>query len=213
VNGAFIFMAISQTHTSSFDLPDTLGLIVLEECFHFPGCFLPLYIFEQRYRQMLDHALETSRMFGVGTIVNDELMPVITVGLIRASKKREDGTSHVMLYGVKRIRITGGVQERPFRIATIEPFPTLRESTDEELLELKHRALDLLPPAKPECSEAMQTLRSTLDEMVCPDLACDILSYHFVREPEIMSRLMVEPSLEKRYAVLMHELERLKEGA
>jgi hypothetical protein len=49
--------------------------------------------------------------------------------------------------------------------------------------------------------------------MVCPDLACDILSYHFVREPEIMSRLMVEPSLEKRYAVLMHELERLKEGA
>jgi ATP-dependent Lon protease len=46
-------------------------------------------------------------------------MPVITVGLIRASKKREDGTSHVMLYGVQRIRITGWVQETPFRIATI----------------------------------------------------------------------------------------------
>lgn len=206
-------MALSQTHTSSFVLPETLGLIVLEECFHFPGCFLPLYIFEQRYRQMLDHALSTSRMFGVGTVVKEDLLPVTTVGLIRASKKREDGTSHVMLYGVKRARITDWVQEKPFRIATIEPFPTLRESSDAELTELKRQALDLLPPAKPECSEAMQTLRTTLDEMVCPELACDILSYHFVREPEIMSRLMVEPSLEERYAVLMHELERLKVGA
>lgn len=206
-------MALSQTHTSSFVLPDTLGLIVLEECFHFPGCFLPLYIFEQRYRQMLDHALSTSRMFGVGTIVKDELLPVTTVGLIRASKKREDGTSHVMLYGVKRVRITGWVQEKPFRIATIEPFSTLRESPDDELARLKSRALELLPPTTPECSEAMQMLRNTLDEMVCPELACDILSYHFVREPDVMSRLMLEPSLEERYAVLMHELERLKVGA
>jgi ATP-dependent Lon protease len=188
-------------------------LIVLEECFHFPGCFLPLYIFEQRYRQMLDHALNTSRMFGVGTIVDEEILPVTTVGLIRASKKREDGTSHVMLYGVKRVRITGWAQEKPFRIATIEPFPTSRESTDEELDLLKHRALDLLPPATPECSEAMQTLRTTLDEMVCPELACDILSYHFVREPDVMSSLITEPSLEERYAILMDELERLQAGA
>jgi Lon protease-like protein len=205
-------MNLSQT-SSSFVLPETLGLIVLEECFHFPGCFLPLYIFEQRYRQMLDHALNTSRMFGVGTIVDEELLPITTVGLIRASKKREDGTSHVMLYGVKRVRITGWTQEKPFRIATIEPYLTKRESTDKELDLLKHQALDLLPPATPECSEAMQTLRTTLDEMVCPELACDILSYHFVREPDVMSSLITEPSLEERYAILMDELERLKEGA
>lgn len=206
-------MNLPQTPSSSLALPETLGLIVLEECFHFPGCYLPLYIFEQRYRQMLDHALNTSRMFGVGTIVDDELLPVTTVGLIRASKKREDGTSHVMLYGVKRIRITGWVQEKPFRIATIKPFSTGRESTDEELDQLKHQALGLLPPATPECSEAMQTLRSTLDEMVCPQLACDILSYHFVREPDVLKRLLTEPSLEERYEVLMEELERLRSGA
>jgi ATP-dependent Lon protease len=203
-------MASSQSHPSSFVLPDTLGLIVLEECFHFPGCFLPLYIFEQRYRQMLDQALYTSRMFGVGTIVKGDLLPVTTVGLIRASKKREDGTSHVMLYGVKRVRITGWVQEKPFRIATIEPFPTLRESTDDELAKLKSHALDLLPPATPECSEAMQMLRTTLDEMACPELACDILSYHFVREPDVMTLLITEPSLEERYTLLLHELRRLK---
>lgn len=204
---------LSSLHSSSFALPESIGLIVLEECFHLPGCFLPLYIFEQRYRQMLDHALDTSRMFCVGTQVDGELLPVATAGLVRASKKREDGTSHVMLYGVSRIRFTGWVQEKPFRIATIEPFPTLRQSTDEELEKMKRHALDLLPPATPECSEAMQTLRTTLSLMACPDTACDILSYHFVREPDVMTRLITEPSLEKRYAVLTRELERLRVAA
>ena len=86
-------MSSSPTvHSPAFTLPESLGLIVLEECFHFPGCFLPLYIFEQRYRQMMDHALSTSRMFGVGTMVDDELLPVTTAGLIRASKSAK--TAH-----------------------------------------------------------------------------------------------------------------------
>ena len=49
--------------------------------------------------------------------------------------------------------------------------------------------------------------------MVCPELACDILSYHSVREPDVMSSLITEPSLEERYAILMDELERLQASA
>jgi Lon protease-like protein len=204
------FMDSPHSPAPSFALPETLGLIVLDECFHFPGCFMPLFIFEQRYRQMLDHALQSSRMFAVGSTMNGTVLPVTTAGLIRASKKRDDGTSHVMLYGVSRVRITGWVQEKPFRIATIEPFRTLRHSTDEEMEQMKRHALDLLPPSTPECSEAMQTLRSTLADMSCPEIACDILSYHFIHEPEAVSQLLLEPSLEKRYAMLADELERLR---
>ena len=204
-------MESNDTSSSqTFALPETIGLIVLEDCFHFPGCFLPLYIFEQRYRQMLDHALNTSRMFCVGTETEDELLRVATAGLIRASKKRDDGTSHVMLYGVSRIRFTGWVQEKPFRIAKIQPFPTLLQSSEEELEQLKQQALDLLPPATPECGEAMRTLRSSLTGMSCAELACDILSYHFVRDPSVASRLLIEPSLEERYAILHRELQRLR---
>jgi len=59
----------------------------------------------------------------------------------------------------------------------------------------------------------MQTLRTTLSLMACPDIACDILSYHFVREPAASRRLLVERSLEERYGVLTHELERLRAEA
>lgn len=193
-----------------FKVPETLGLIVLEDCFHFPGCFLPLYIFEQRYRQMLDDALSGTRMIGVGTQVDGRLLPVTTLGLIRASKKREDGTSHVMLYGVSRVRFTGWEQEKPYRIANIEPMSTLVDSPAESLEALRDRALQLLPPVSPECGEAMQKLRSLLSDMECPDLVCDILSFHFVRDPGAASQLLTEPHLERRYQILFNELEGLR---
>lgn len=192
-----------------FKLPGTLGLIVLEDCFHFPGCFLPLYIFEQRYRLMLEDALGGTRMMGVGTMVEGNLLPVTTLGLIRASKKGIDGTSHVMLYGVSRVRLTGWVQEKPYRIATIEPACTLVDSSPESLQALRDRALRLLPPVTSECGEAMQKLRTLLSDMECPDLVCDILSYHFVRDPVVSARLLTEPHLEKRYELLHKELEML----
>ncbi|MEQ1748982.1 MAG: LON peptidase substrate-binding domain-containing protein [Prosthecobacter sp.] len=200
----------TSTSQPSFALPDTMAMIVLEECHLFPGCFMPLFIFEQRYRQMLDHALQTSRMFCVGTLSEGEILPISTAGLIRASKKQADGTSHVMLYGVTRIRFTGWVQEEPFRIAKIEPIPTLFNLPVAEFDKLKVRALSLLPVETPETGEAMQILRATLGDMKCTDLACDILSYHFVREPETMQSLLAEPCLEKRYKLLLDELERLQ---
>lgn len=193
-----------------FKHPDTLGLIVLEDCFHFPGCFLPLYIFEQRYRLMLEDALASSRMIGVGTMVDGELLPVTTLGLIRASKKGLDGTSHVMLYGVTRVRFTGWVQEKPYRIATIEPFSTLMDSSKDFLEALRDRALRQLPPVTPGCGEAMQKLRTLLSDMECPDLLCDILSYHFVRDPAAAASLLTEPHLEQRYEILFHQLDKLR---
>jgi ATP-dependent Lon protease len=201
----------SSASTAPFVLPSTIGLIVLEDCFHFPGCFLPLFIFEQRYRQMLEHSLSTTRMFCVGTQHDDELLPVATAGLVRACKRRDDGTSHVMLYGVTRVRFTGWVQEEPYRIAHIEPFHTFRQSSDEALGAMKREALNMLPPATPECGEAIRTLRTSLCQMDCPDLACDILSYHFIRDPAVLRRILMEPCLEERYGVLVRELRRMRD--
>jgi ATP-dependent Lon protease len=205
--------ALSMDYPSSqasITLPDTIGMIVLEDCYLLPGCFLPLYIFEQRYRDMLEHALNTSRMFCVGTISDGKLLNVSTAGLVRACKKQEDGTSHVMLYGMSRIKFTGWEQHEPYRIATVEEIPTLTDSSITELEALKARALELLPAATAETGDSMNSLRRALAEMKCADRACDILSYHFVRESEDLEQILSEPKLEKRYSILLDELERLQ---
>jgi ATP-dependent Lon protease len=151
--------------TSPFVLPRTLPMIVLDSCYHFPGCHLPLFIFEERYRLMIDHALRTDRMFCVGVREQDDkMLPVVTAGLIRASMKNADGTSQVMLLGVNRMRITGWEQEEPFRIAQVEPL-LAKEAPPEVLRELKLQALELLPLPTDDSCESMQKLRNGLEQM------------------------------------------------
>jgi Lon protease-like protein len=111
---------------------------------------------------------------------------------------------------VTRVRFTGWVQEKPYRIATIEPFTTLVDSSKDFLEALRDRALRLLPPVTPECGEAMQKLRTLLSDMECPDMVCDILSYHFVRDPAAAARLLTEPNLEQRYQILINQLDKLR---
>ncbi|MES2506198.1 MAG: LON peptidase substrate-binding domain-containing protein [Verrucomicrobiota bacterium] len=207
----------SQSHCS-FPLPDTMPVMVLGDCYLFPGCLLPLFIFEERYRHMLAHALKTDRMFCIGTRVKNDsggydLLPVSTAGLIRACKKQEDGTSHVMLQGVRRIRLDSWQQEKPFVIADIRPLETVIETESAYVNELKDRSLDLLPDAASCAGDSMRNLRAALLKIECPELVCDILSYHFVRRSPAQRSLLMEPCLEKRYDILLSELERVPEDA
>jgi len=192
-----------------------MPVMVLGDCYLFPGCLLPLYIFEERYRLMLAHALKTDRMFCIGTRVRSaddqgELITVSTAGLIRACKKQDDGTSHVMLQGVRRIRFNDWCQEKPFVIANITPLSTVIQTDLDYVNELKERSLDLLPEATSKTGDAMRTLRTTLEQMECPEMVCDVLSYHFVRRSPIQRSLLVETVLEKRYDTLIGELQRLR---
>src|SRR5207244_10833931 len=94
----------------------------------FPHALLPLYIFEARYRQMLEHALHRHRMFCVALIkpscpewrAPEDFFHLATVGLIRACVERGDGTSNLILQGLRRVRFASFEQETPFKIARID---------------------------------------------------------------------------------------------
>lgn len=193
-------------------IPAHLPVMVLSDCYLFPGCFLPLFIFEERYRAMLRHALAHDRMFCIGTRCNgpdsDEVLPWTTAGLIRACVRQPDGTSHLMLYGLRRLAITGWEQVTPFRIARVELLPS-PPTAPESAQALREQALSLLPRPTESCSEAMQKLRETLEKIPCPDRVCDILAYHFVRDPAALRSLLSETDTTRRYETLISALSRL----
>jgi len=183
-------------------------MIVLDDCYHFPGCHLPLFIFEERYRQMLDHALRTDRMLCVGVSKGSaEILPVVTAGLIHASVKNPDGTSQVMLYGVHRMRITGWEQVVPFRIARVEPLMP-QDAPAESLRLLKSRVLELLPTPSDDSSENMRKLRDGLKQMSEDEFVSDIIAFHFLRKKAALRALLEEPSPQRRYELLIRALER-----
>ncbi len=191
-------------------LPDRLPVMVLTDCHLFPGCLLPLYIFEERYRQMLQHALGSNRMFCIGSREGtDESVPVqpyTTAGLVRACVKQKDGTSHLLLLGLRRIRLTGWAQEKPFRIATVEAVETT-EKDPAEATKLKQQVLELFANA---CIQEAKQLRTALEDTEDPELVCDVLSYHFTRCPKLQQKLLAESSLIRRYQMLLEALQKKK---
>ena len=94
--------------TEAETLPGSLPVMVLGGATLFPRGYMPLFIFEPRYRAMLDHALERDRMFCIGHArpgidvehSTDPVYPVTTMGLVRACVTHPDGTSQLMLLGV-----------------------------------------------------------------------------------------------------------------
>jgi Lon protease-like protein len=123
----------------SVTLPAQVPVMPLPGALLFPHALLPLYIFEERYREMLEHALNHHRMFSVALVkpsctewhAPEDFFHVAGIGLIRACVGRSDGTSSLILQGLERVRFTGFEQEAPFPIATIEPLESETSSSVE----------------------------------------------------------------------------------
>lgn len=107
-------------------LPDEAPVMILPNATLFPQAMLPLYIFEPRYRKMLHDVLHTHRMFVVAMRKPGRLQArpsrVAGLGVVRASVKRKDGTSHLMLQGITRVELGEATRHKPYRIHRIHPL-------------------------------------------------------------------------------------------
>jgi ATP-dependent Lon protease len=108
-------------------LPREVPVMTLPNATLFPQAFLPLYIFEPRYRQMLADALHSHRMFLVAMqkpgCLRETPSPIAGLGLIRVSVGHRNGTSHLILQGLARVKLEEAVRYQPYRIQRIRPLP------------------------------------------------------------------------------------------
>ena len=118
---------------SNIEIPTEVPVMTLRDVVLFPKAMMPLKIFEPRYREMLENSLQGNRMFaivaerenvGPDEICEEPPFEVGTVGLVRVSKKHEDGTSFVLLQGLERVKINAIVREEPYRLIQVKPWPT-----------------------------------------------------------------------------------------
>ena len=103
-------------------LPDRVPVMPLPGALLFPHALLPLHIFEPRYQEMLELALSEHRMFCVALVKpqraqwksTGDFFHIAGVGLIRACVGRGDGTSNLILQGLRRVRFSAFEQSAPF---------------------------------------------------------------------------------------------------
>jgi ATP-dependent Lon protease len=194
--------------------PPRLPAIVLPHCTFLPHGLLPLYIFEERYRQMLRHALQNDRMFCVAmqnprSPDPGEVMPMATAGMIRACVRNPDGTSHLLLQGLQRVRFRQWDEDSPFPLADVDwvatetrdPACCRREA--ESLVQAACRLADVQ-------GNICQQLRDHLNSLPDPEAIADIVAYNFIRCPNLLQEIVECQVLDQRLELVTGELRKLQ---
>jgi len=198
---------------ASVTLPQQVPVMPLPGALLFPHALLPLYIFEPRYRQMLQHALAHHRMFCVALIklhraewqTSADFFHTAGVGLIRACVERRDGTSHLILQGLQRVRFASFEQETPFPVARID----LVESCDATTVEteaLGQKVLELYANLKSDGRQLPHKVDRYLSQLHDLEMLADLISSTFIYDPLRRQRVLEESSLNQRLRLLIKYL-------
>jgi uncharacterized protein len=204
---------------SAIELPESCGVMLLPDCTLFPHGGLPLHIFEPRYRKMLNDTLEGGCMFAVARLVSEETKfpgactaPVGTIGLVRASREHEDGTSNLLLHGVLRVRFTEWLVSHPYPYARIEPVISYFEPQEQAAAAMKtlrgavEDAIRKLPP------EIQDGILSLLDRADDPGLMADIICQQFVHDADLRQDLLETESVSARIPTICRFLQHISKA-
>ncbi len=164
--------------------------MVLPNTLLFPESLLPLFIFEERYREMLAWALEHERMFCMALIragredwsSPDDFHHVAGLGLVRACVGHEDGTSHLILQGLARVEFTGFVQTEPFVIAELREVPVASAKADEAAT-LSAIVLELCAQLRASGIVIPDVLDQQLAQASDAGVLSDLVAHTLVRDP------------------------------
>lgn len=140
-------------------LPPTLPIFPLPGVVLFPNVFLPLHIFEPRYRRMVADALVGDRIIGMvllrpGWEGDYEGRPPVyaigCAGLITHADTLADGRHNIVLRGLAKFRVTAEDDSRPYRIARAETILEPLNEADREVMRAERRRLEALLVPQPE---------------------------------------------------------------
>lgn len=127
-------------------LPASIPIFPLPNVVLFPGVFLPLHIFEPRYRQLVADAAEGDRLIGMtllrpGWEADYAGRPPVydtgCAGVLTHMEPLEDGRYNIVLKGVQKFRVLSEEEEeedgRLYRVASIaalaDPIGELERDT------------------------------------------------------------------------------------
>src|ERR1700674_2065228 len=111
-------------------MSDLLPLFPLPTVVLFPNVFLPLHIFEPRYREMTTDAIASDRMIGMVLLQSgwehdyEGCPPVYRIGcsgVITHVERLQDGRYNIVLRGLERFRILEEDRGRLYRLARAQP--------------------------------------------------------------------------------------------
>jgi Lon protease-like protein len=188
----------------------------------FPGGFIPIHVFEERYLTMIGHCLEGGHPFGVvlirvGREVGGPAVPygVGTTARVRRVQRMEDGRMNIIAQGERRFRILRMREEDPYPLADVELLED-EDGADTRVMEavarLFHRYMQLNLMAVGQWSRPRPLPQE-------PSALADLVAHHLAIDPrrkqDLLETLSVQRRLEMEEDILsslVEEAERRARG-
>jgi Lon protease-like protein len=139
-------------------LPPTIPIFPLPNVVLFPNVFLPLHIFEPRYREMVGDALSGDRIIGMVLLRpgwerqyegRPPVYPVGCAGLITRAERLPDGGYNIMLQGMEKFRILGEDHAQRYRLAQVDSITERSAESDRDAIRAARRRLESLLVPQP----------------------------------------------------------------
>ena len=197
----------------SIILPDQVPVMPLPGTLLFPHALLPLHIFEPRYQEMLKLVLSEHRMFCVALVKpqrapwksTDDFFHIAGIGLIRACVGRGDGTSNLILQGLRRVRFSAFEQPAPFPIAHIEPLES-KATSSVETDALAAKVLDLYSKFKENGRHLPEKVDEYLSHLGDPEMLADLMAATFINDSLRGQQVLEELAVNQRLRLLIQYL-------
>src|SRR3954469_70114 len=177
-------------------LPPTIPIFPLPNVVLFPNVFLPLHIFEPRYRQMVEDALNGDRIIGMVLLRpgwegnyegRPQVYPIGCAGVITPAERLAGGRFNIVLRGMEKFRIRSEESGRVYRVANVEPVPEPPAETLRAAMRDHRRRLEALLVPQPEGQHETRMPTSMPDEDLVNALA-QYLEFEPVEKQALLER-------------------------
>jgi Lon protease-like protein len=92
---------------------------------------VPLHIFEDRYKRMIEECLQHEREFGIVWLSEQELKPIgCACAIERVLERDEDGNMDILARGTQPFRLIERQDELPYPAGIVEPLHDAEEDVD-----------------------------------------------------------------------------------
>lgn len=188
----------------------------------FPHVMQPLHIFEPRYRDLLNDALDSDGLIAMCVLApgwendydgNPPVLPQACLGKVVSHQRQPDGHYNILLLGLRRIRIEQELpKEKAFREAQVTLLDdycyTENDDRREALqLELTEKFQDSLPGDQPTAPGVQELLSSEIPLGVLTDL----VSFAIPMEMKTKCRLLGENDIDVRAQMLLREMDEVQQ--
>jgi len=193
-------------------MAELIPLFPLPNVVLFPNVFLPLHIFEPRYREMVADALASDRMIGMvllrpGWDRNYEgrpaIYPVGCSGVLTHNERLPDGRYNIVLRGIERFRILEEDHSLSYRRALVEPLLDTALDAGDRTAILHHRSKleSMLGPRRSSTGDPRMPASMSDEDLV------NALAQYLDLEPLEKQALLEKPCLRSRAESLVELLE------